>query len=100
MKIAVYVLISITSTALCVGDLIRGHTAARHPTSARSGKADRGPPVHGAGGCGLGVRRTSVHPSAPRRATVVRDALDGELVGRGPRVTIPFDQGEVRALRY
>jgi hypothetical protein len=34
------------------------------------------------------------------RATTVRDALDGELVGRGPRVTIPFEQGELRVLRY
>lgn len=34
------------------------------------------------------------------RATTVRDALDGQLVGQGPRITIPFAQGEVRVLRY
>jgi beta-galactosidase len=34
------------------------------------------------------------------RTTLVRDALDGQPVGRGPRVILPFEQGEVRVLRY
>lgn len=34
------------------------------------------------------------------RATTVRDALDGNVIGQGPRVAIPFEQGEVKVLRY
>ena len=34
------------------------------------------------------------------RPTAVYDALDGRRLGQGPQVTLPFEQGEVRVLRY
>jgi len=34
------------------------------------------------------------------QATPVSDALDGRPLGQGPRLHVPFKQGETRVLRY
>ncbi len=34
------------------------------------------------------------------QATPVYDALDGSALGQGPRLSVPFKQGETRVLRY
>ena len=34
------------------------------------------------------------------QAVPVFDALDGTLLGQGPRLSVPFKQGETRVLRY